>query len=115
MRLARWRLRGFSNVEFRLGEISCLELPPSSQNVVLIHFVLHEIPPAGRPAVMRELSATLAEGGKLFIREPLRFIGEDEILQLAAQNGLREVSSSAAGIPTQGFVYAGVFCKNGSG
>jgi ubiquinone/menaquinone biosynthesis C-methylase UbiE len=111
MKLARRRLRRFSNVDYYLGDITWLDILPASQDIVFLHFVLHEIPPAERPEIVRRLCARLAAGGKLYVREPLRFISEAEILQLVGRNGLREESSSTSEIKTQGFVYEGVFCN----
>ena len=104
MEVARQKLSRFSGIDFQLGEIARLPIPLASQDVVFSHFVLHDIPQEERPEVMRHLSTRLVDGGKLFVREPLRFISEEEILQLMEQNGLREESSTTSEIMTQGFV-----------
>jgi ubiquinone/menaquinone biosynthesis C-methylase UbiE len=68
---ARKVLRGFANVEFRLGEAQDLGVASSSVDVVLVHFVLHDIDPAARPATVAALYRSLKIGGKLVLREPI--------------------------------------------
>ena len=51
----------------------------------------------------------LDNGGRLFVREPLRFIAQEEIRQLLRQSGLEEAGSSITNIKTHGRVYEGVF------
>jgi ubiquinone/menaquinone biosynthesis C-methylase UbiE len=73
---ARWQavirqvLRGRSNVEFRLGDVRRMGLPTASFDVVLVHWMLHDIPPWDRPAIVAELARLLRPGGRLFSREP---------------------------------------------
>jgi len=59
--------------------------------------------------IARYLVPKLKDDSTLFIREPMRFISQDEIRQLMQQNGLKEVESQVADIKTQGPVYEGVF------
>ncbi len=111
MRVAQKRLRKYSNIEFKLGDIAILDIPNVSYDIVFIHFVLHDIDPAERSSIARNLVPKLKDNGKLFIREPLRFISQDEIRKLMRQNGLEEVKSQVTEIKTQGAVYEGAFRK----
>jgi SAM-dependent methyltransferase len=109
--VARRRLRRYPNVSFCLGDIATLDILDASQDVVLIHFVLHDIPAARRPEVVRHLAWTMAFGGRLYIREPLRFIAVDEIKALMTVAGLREITARQSQVPTQGTLYEGEWQK----
>lgn len=111
MDVARWSLGKYPNVDFKLGDIARLDIPDESCDVIVIHFVLHDIDAANRPRITRNLVLKLKEDGTLFIREPMRFISQDEISQLMRQNGLEEIESQVGEIKSQGHVYEGVFRK----
>lgn len=108
---AQKRLKAYSNVTFLSGEISDLDIPDKSQDVVLIHFVVHDIPAGERPGVVKHLARKLADGGKLFIREPLDAIAHDEIRRLMGQSGLREIDSTRSQVPLMGPTYEGIYIK----
>jgi ubiquinone/menaquinone biosynthesis C-methylase UbiE len=108
---ARRRLNGHSNVSFLQGEIADLEVPCGSHDVVFIHFVLHDIPAGQRPVVVQHLARLLTSGGKLFIREPLGAIGQDEVRGLMQQAGLDEVQANYSRLPLVGKTYHGLFVK----
>lgn len=109
--VTRKRLAGFSNVELIAGDITHLNLPAGCFDAVFINFVVHDILPDERAAVMQAALATLVPGGKLFIREPLRFISEAELRRLVDTNGMIEVSAKSSEIKTQGTVFEGVYRK----
>jgi ubiquinone/menaquinone biosynthesis C-methylase UbiE len=73
---ARWQaairrvLSGHSNVEFLLGDVREMGLPAASFDVVLAHWMLHDLPPWDRPQIVAELARLLRPGGRLFSREP---------------------------------------------
>ena len=79
--------------------------------MVLVHFVLHDIPATERPRVVAHLSRKLAPGGKLFIREPLEHLAQDEIVRLVRENALGESRSTINQVPLMGPTYEGVFGK----
>ncbi len=63
-------LRAWPDVEYRLGDVRGMALPDGSFDVVLVHWMLHDIPPADRPSIAAELARLLRPGGRLFSREP---------------------------------------------
>jgi ubiquinone/menaquinone biosynthesis C-methylase UbiE len=107
--VAQRRLGKYPNVEFKLGDIAALDLPDAGYDVVFVHFVLHDIAAAERPRIVQHLALKLKRDGRLFIREPLRFIAPEEIRLLMRQSGLAEVGASIMNVRTQGNVYEGVF------
>jgi ubiquinone/menaquinone biosynthesis C-methylase UbiE len=109
LEVAQKRLRKYPNVELKLGDITTLDIPDSSQDAVFISFMLHEVPAEQRPAEVRCTVDKLMPGGKLFIREPLRFISQEEIRKLMRQNGLVETSAKVYEVKTQGNVFDGVY------
>lgn len=110
---AQKRLRGVPNVTFHLGEISELDIPDASHDVVFIHFVIHDIPASQRPRIVKHLARKLAAGGRLFIREPLNVIAQDEICSLMEQSGLGKIDSSLSRAPLMGPIFEGLFARNG--
>ena len=114
---ARRRLARYPNVKFKLGEISSLGLPDAAYDVVLVHFVLHDIPAAERPRVVQHLARKLAPGGKLFIREPLEQLARDEIVRLMRENGLERdrlvhEPGPADGANLRGCLWQGKWLRN---
>ena len=45
-------------------------LPEASFDVVLVHWMLHDVAPWDRPSIVAELARLLRPGGRLFSREP---------------------------------------------
>lgn len=108
---ARKRLARFPNVDFKLGDISTLDIPDAAYDVVFAHFVIHDIPTSQRPHVVNHLARKLADGGELFIREPLNVITQDEIRRLMQQNGLAHLRASVDKVPLMGPTYEGILVK----
>ncbi len=112
MRVARKRLRRYGNVEFVAGDITSVGLEERSFDVVVVHFVLHEIEREKREKRVEALSRALKENGRLFIKESTREphgISPEEVRGLMAGSGLREVSYSESKLIHLGPVYTGVF------
>jgi ubiquinone/menaquinone biosynthesis C-methylase UbiE len=108
---AQKRLKASSNVTFHLGEISELDIPDESHDVVFIHFVIHDIPASQRPQVVKHLARKLVIGGRLYVREPLNVIAQDEIRRLMQQSGLTELRASVGNVPLMGTTYESIFVK----
>jgi SAM-dependent methyltransferase len=62
---ARKRLAAFSNVEFRLGELTSLPLADGELDAAMIYLVLHHVQDPA--AAVRDTARTLREGGILLI------------------------------------------------
>ena len=66
---ARWQkvvrrvLRAYPDVEFRLGDVRTMGLPGASFDVVLVHWMLHDVAPWDRPSIVAELARLLRPGG----------------------------------------------------
>ena len=105
------RLEGYSNVTFHRGEISDLDIPDESHDIVFVHFVIHDIPAIQRHQVLKDLVRKLVIGGKLYIREPLNVIAQDEICRLMQQSGLTESWANVGNVPLMGPTYEGIFVK----
>ena len=89
MAVIRKTLRRYDNVGYHLGHITRLDLPDAAYDVVVIHFVLHEVPANERPAVVEALARKLRPGGRLVLREPQgEGLTSDKMRRLASAAGL---------------------------
>jgi len=93
---ARRRLRRFDHVDFVQCDVRQAELPAASYDVITIFYVLHDIAPPERPAIVEALARLMRSGARLYIYEPTKpshGMPAREIRQLMAGAGLREGSS----------------------
>jgi ubiquinone/menaquinone biosynthesis C-methylase UbiE len=67
---ARRRLRGYENVEFVLGEAADLALPVAEFDLIVAHFVLHDVDRASLPPTLAALVRSLRPGGRFIAVEP---------------------------------------------
>ncbi len=87
--VARKALGGYGNVNFHLGHIAEVPLPDGAFDVVVVHFVLHDIPAVQRPGVIHALARKLKPQGCLMLREPVvESLCPDELRQTALDAGL---------------------------
>jgi ubiquinone/menaquinone biosynthesis C-methylase UbiE len=111
MDVIRRILRRYDNVSYHPGRITQLDLPESTFDLVVIHFVLHDIPAAERPAVTIALARKLKPGGRLVLREPQgEGLTPEEINQLMGSAGLHPSSTAAHKIAI-GAVYDACFIR----
>jgi len=73
--------------------------------------VIHDIPSGQRPHVVTHPAQKPAAGGKLFIREPLNVISQDEVRRLMQQNGLKQLGANVSKVPLMGPTYEGIFVQ----
>jgi ubiquinone/menaquinone biosynthesis C-methylase UbiE len=67
---ARRRLRHQTNVEFLLGESPTLALPAAEFDLILAHFVIHDVDRAALPATLTALARSLRPDGRFVVVEP---------------------------------------------
>ena len=110
-RVIKKTLRRFKNVCYQQGKIYELNIPEASFDVIVIHFVLHDIPAGERALVMQALARKLKNGGRLVIREPLgEGITQENLLQWTRPSGLQYKSLNTNKVFI-GHVLDGVFTK----
>jgi ubiquinone/menaquinone biosynthesis C-methylase UbiE len=63
-------MRNYNHVSCHLGHITKVDLPDAIFDVVIIHYVLHDIPAAERLLVVNTLVRKLKPGGRFILREP---------------------------------------------
>lgn len=89
----RKNLRRFKNVNYYLGHIADVDLPDNYYDMVVIHFVIHEILAEERSLVMKKITRKLKPSGRVIIREPqghgLTMKEMESVTQLA---GLKKVT-----------------------
>jgi 2-polyprenyl-3-methyl-5-hydroxy-6-metoxy-1,4-benzoquinol methylase len=89
IRVARKTLTRYSNTNFHLGHIAEVPVPDGAFDMVVVHFVLHDIPAIQRASVVRALARKLKPEGWLVLREPVaEGFCPDELRQLALNAGL---------------------------
>jgi len=115
---ARWQavlrkvLRAYPDVEGLLGDVRAMGLPAGSFDVVLVHWMLHDVPPWDRPSILAELARLLRSGGRLFTREPTSAkhgMPAAEVRKLLAAAGLVETRGEEGKIRLIGEYYRGIW------
>jgi ubiquinone/menaquinone biosynthesis C-methylase UbiE len=92
---ARKRLKKYSNIECKSGDIRELDIPDSCFNVITVIHVIHDIIPEDRKDTLNTLSEKLKTGGLFFVREPVKKphgMSPDEIMSLFTGAGLIEIT-----------------------
>lgn len=95
---ARWQkvigrlLRNQEQVEFRLGRIDHIDLENKAFDLILVHYVWHEIPVQDWQQIAATLSDKLTPAGRFILREPLHHgLDWDQLESTFAQAGLKLV------------------------
>lgn len=87
------RLAGRKNIEYVNSDVRTAGLPDSSFDVIVIHYVLHEVPIKDRKPTVKELAGKLKPGGFIQLREPAKKnhgIPLAEVRSLMSEVGLEE-------------------------
>ena len=122
---ARWLatakrvLRRHHNVRYVLGDIRDSGLPSESFDLILIHWMFHDVPVGDRRPVLETLVALLRPGGRIAFREPRapsvmsdgEWIDPPELHALLTAAGLASVRWEAGWQWLIGRYIAGVFVK----
>ena len=107
-------LRSCPQVEYRLGDVRTMGLWEGSFDVVLVHWMLHDVAPADRPSIVAELARLLRSRGRLFTREPTankHGIAAAEVRALLAGAGLNETLGTEGRAPFIGAHYRAVWTR----
>jgi len=91
---AKRRLHSFRNVDFALGEATQVPLEPATYDLVLAHYVLHDVDRTGLPDVLAALTRCLKSDGRFVVIEPVgshHGLSGNELVGLMAPSGLVEV------------------------
>lgn len=105
MQVIRRTLRRYENIAYHLGRVARLDLPRASYDLIVVHFVLHDIPAAERAAIVKTLAGLLKPDGRLVLREPQGHgLSLEAIRELTRAAGLRAIS-----LKPRKFVIGGVY------
>jgi ubiquinone/menaquinone biosynthesis C-methylase UbiE len=107
-------LKAYPDARLCRGDIRTLGLPEDGYDVVLVHWMLHDVPPWDRPGIVAELARLLRPGGRLFSREPTSArhgIPAAHLRQLFAAAGLTETVSTEGKAAILGEHYRAVWTK----
>jgi ubiquinone/menaquinone biosynthesis C-methylase UbiE len=104
-------LKRYANVDYLLGDIMTLNIPDKSFDVIVSHFVIHDIPANERQAIVNQWARISKAGGKVFLREPIGSdgISIDELRRLMQQSGFKEAISRISQVPLMGKTLEGMF------
>jgi len=114
IKVIKARLSDHPDIQYKLGDIRKLELDKEFFDLILIHFVLHDIDPGIRQEIIHRISGLLKGGGRLYIREPrsnLHGMQATEIRNLMQQAGLQEERLKASRMAVLIPVNEGIFTK----
>lgn len=93
--VAKKRLKKFSNVECRTGDIRTMNIPEHSFDVIITIHVLHHVAQEERQGTLMILSRLL-KGGRFMVRERIKEthgIPTDEIRTLLSGAGFKEMTA----------------------
>jgi ubiquinone/menaquinone biosynthesis C-methylase UbiE len=108
---ARTRLKKYSNVECKAGDIREMDIPNSTFDVISTIHVIHDINPRDRQGTIGALSRKLKPGGILFIKERIEKshgMPVEEIRASFSSAGLKETEHKETKSE-----YMGVYHKSG--
>jgi len=91
--IIRKRLKGRNNIEYVNSDIRTARLPDSSFDVIVVHYVLHEVPLNERLLTVKELANKLKPGGFIHLREPTKEghgVSAEDVRSLMSEVGLKE-------------------------
>ncbi|HEY3420800.1 MAG TPA: class I SAM-dependent methyltransferase [Methanomassiliicoccales archaeon] len=94
--VAKNRLRMFHNVDFMLSDVRTSSLKDGSFDVIVVSYVLHDIPQEERAEIVTNLVRKMRPDGFLQLREPTgkhHGMPVDEIRSLMRKAGMRETFS----------------------
>ncbi len=115
-RALRSVLKAYPDVRLCCGDVRTLGLPEADYDVVLVHWMLHDVPPWDRPGIVAQLVRLLRPNGRLFSREPTNArhgMPAAQLRELFAAAGLSETLATEGKSPILGEHYRAVWIKHG--
>ncbi len=110
LEIARRRLRRFGERIELVEADASLWSRPGSFDVIVIHFMLHDVPLASRDAVARLSARSLLPGGRLCMREPVGHgVSETELLAPLSRAGLTLERMTHERVPLMGPTVSGIW------
>jgi ubiquinone/menaquinone biosynthesis C-methylase UbiE len=97
--VAKRRLKKFNNIDFIQSDIRSSTLPDGSFDVIVVHYVLHDIPNVERPDIVKSLANKVKPNGFIQLREPTKErhgMPVDEIRALMKKAGMKESHSTVS-------------------
>jgi ubiquinone/menaquinone biosynthesis C-methylase UbiE len=94
--VAKRRLKKFHNIDYVRSDIRSSTLPDGSFDVIVISYVLHDIPTKERAEIVNSIASKLKPNGFILLREPTRDrhgMPVDEIRSLMKKVGMKESST----------------------
>jgi ubiquinone/menaquinone biosynthesis C-methylase UbiE len=107
-------LKKYSNVIYINSDIKDADLQNNFFDVIVVHFVLHDIKKEQRNKVVEKFYSILKNSGRLFIREPIKEnhgIKEEEIMELMIGAGFEKEKMEYQEHFMRPKMIAGVFVK----
>jgi len=101
-------------IDFIHADVREAPLVAGSYDVVLVHWMLHDVEAPDRQGVITALARLLRPAGRLFLREPTKEkhgIGADEVRRLTAAAGLPEEAAGHGKTLLAGRYFAGRYVK----
>lgn len=93
----------YHNVDYKLGEITSLDIPDNAYDIICIHFVLHDIEREAREQVAAAMVRKLKKGGRVFMREPVPDnSGAEDMVGLFEKEGMKRIYIKNVKIPLSG-------------
>ncbi len=112
--VARKKLKEYSNIDFKVGELSSLDIEDSFFDAIIVHFTLHDIEKDSRQEATKALARKLKDTGNLFVREPTKKrhgMQPEEIRGLMTEAGLKETWYNFSKTMFLGPMYSGIYIK----
>ena len=97
--VAKKRLKEFHNIDFIRSDIRSSPLPNGSFDVIVVSYVLHDIPAKERAEIVKSLARKLKTTGFIQLREPTKErhgMPVEEIRSLMKKAGLKESASTVS-------------------
>jgi ubiquinone/menaquinone biosynthesis C-methylase UbiE len=101
-------------IDYVCADVRQSPLEPGSSDIVLVHWMLHDVDASDRETVMAALARLLRSGGRLFLREPVKEshgMSVSGIRRLTSAVGLQEVACERGKNLFAGPYFAGVYVR----